>query len=320
MHTLLTIIKWLVVGLAGLLVLLMIGSTINHRLRIPGEEAAYPPPGQMVAVNGHRLHVYAEGTGGPTLVLLSGSGTTAPALDFKGLYRLLSDEYRTVVVERAGYGWSEEGGTSRDVDTVLDETRRALASAGERPPYVLVPHSMSALEALHWANRYPDEVAAVIGLDPAVPPVYEVMPPQRLMVALITFVSRTGLLRLVPSACLESPAASYLTEDELSAYCSIMVRRTFTADVRAEVEATPANAQQVAAEGMPEVPLYAFIANGEGQPVDNWGEIVVDYVEAAGGRYERLDTGHYVHAEAPERIAEEIRAFVQQLDGLLDGP
>jgi pimeloyl-ACP methyl ester carboxylesterase len=311
MQRLLTVVKWLAALLAGLLLLLLIGSTINHRLRIPGEEAAHPPPGQLVAVNGHRLHVYAEGRGDPTLVFLSGSGTTAPALDFRGLYRLLSDDYRTVVVERAGYGWSEEGGTSRDIETVLAESRQALTAAGESPPYVLVPHSMSALEAVYWAQRYPDEVAAIIGLDPAVPPIYEFMPPQRLMLTLISFTGRTGLLRLAPSVCLESPAATYLTEAEMSAYCAIMVRRTFTADMRAEVEANQANAQRVATEGLPDVPLYVFISNGEGLP-DNWGEVSVAYVEAAGGHYTMLDAGHYVHTEAPELIAEEIRAFLQQ--------
>ncbi len=312
MQTLLTIVKWLLVGLVGLVLLLLLGSTLNHRLRIPREEAAYPPPGQLVAVNGHRLHVYAEGTGELTLVFLSGSGTTAPVLDFKGLYRLLSDDYRTVVVERAGYGWSEAGGTSRDIETVLNETRQALTSAGESPPYILLPHSMSGLEAVHWAQRYPDEVAAIIGLDPAMPPIYEVMPPQRLMLALISFVGQTGLLRLAPSVCLESPAATYLTEAEMEAYCSIMVRRTFTADMRAEVEATQANAQLVAAEGMPDVPLYVFVSNGEGLPMDNWGEVLVAYVEAAGGQYKMLDVGHFVHTEAPELIAEEIRGFLQQ--------
>jgi len=312
MQTLLTIIKWLFVGLVGLLLVLVVGSTINHRLRMPREEAANPAPGQLVAVNGHRLHVYAEGEGDPTLVFLSGSGTTAPALDFRGLYRLLSDDYRTVVVERAGYGWSEDGGTSRDIETVLDETRQALTAAGESPPYVLVPHSMGFLEAVHWANGYPHEVTAMIGLDPAVPPVYEIMPSQRLKVALISFIDGTGLLRLAPSICLESPAANYLTDSEMSAYCSIMVRRTFSADMRAEVEAIEANAQRVAAEGVPDVPLYAFISNGEGQPIDNWGEVLAAYVEAAGGHYEMLDVGHHVHAEAPDLIAEEIRVFLRQ--------
>lgn len=312
MQTFLTTFKWLLVGLVGLLLLLIIGSTINHRLRIPREEDAYPPPGQLVAVNGHRLHVYAEGTGDPTLVFLAGSGTTAPALDFKGLYRLLSDDYRAVVVERAGYGWSEDGGTSRDIEAVLNETRQALASAGESPPYILLPHSMGALEAVHWANRHPDEVAAIIGLDPAVPPIYEIMPPQRLMVTLVSFIGQTGLLRLAPSICLESPAANYLTEAEMSAYCSIMVRRTFTADMQAEVEAVQANARRVAAEGMPDVPFYALISNGDGVPVDNWREVLAAYVEAAGGQYKMLDVGHHLYAQAPHLIAEEIRAFLQQ--------
>jgi hypothetical protein len=59
------------------------------------------------------------------------------------------------------------------------------------------------------------------------------------------------------------------------------------------------------------VPFYAFISNGDDQPIDNWAEVVVAYVEAAGGQYKRLDTSHYVHAEAPALIAEEIRAFLQ---------
>ncbi|MFP3897007.1 MAG: alpha/beta fold hydrolase [Anaerolineales bacterium] len=312
MQTLLTIIKWILAGLVGLLLLLVIGSTIYHRLRIPSEEVAYPPPGQLVAVNGHRLHVYAEGTGDLTLVFFSGSGTTAPALDFKGLYCLLSDNYRTVVVERAGYGWSDEGGTSRDIETVLNETRQALTSAGESPPYVLLPHSMGALEAIHWANRHPKEVTAIIGLDPAVPPIYEIMPSERMMVAVASFIGRTGLLRLAPSICLESPAASYLTEAEMSAYCSIMVRRTLTADMRAEVEAVQANARRVAAEGMPDVPFYALISNGDGVPVDSWREVLAAYVEAAGGQYKMLDVGHHLYAQAPHLIAKDIRAFLQE--------
>jgi len=82
-----TICKWLLLGLAFLFILLIAGSYVNHRWQIPREEAAYPPLGKMVTINGHRLHVYAEGERGDlTLVFMSGSGTTAPMLDFKGLY------------------------------------------------------------------------------------------------------------------------------------------------------------------------------------------------------------------------------------------
>lgn len=311
----LTIVKWLVLGPLLLLALVITGSLINHQVQTPREEAAYPPPGQMVAVNGHRLHVYAEGEGESTLVFLAGSGTTAPVLDFRGLYSQLSDDSRTVVVERAGYGWSDDsGGVSRDIETVLQETRLALQQAGERPPYVLLPHSMSGLEALHWANRYPDEVAAIVGLDPATPAAYEDSPPPRLMLALITVTARTGLLRLAPSICHGSPSVVHLSEEETDAYCSIMYRRTLTADVRAETEITQTNAQLVAAAGVPDVPFYAFISNGQGLPREDWDQILVAYTEAAGGHYQRLDVGHYVHSEAPELIATETRAFLQQIE------
>ena len=312
---LLKILKWLLLAPLLLLALVITGSFINHRVQTPREEAAHPPPGRMVAVNGHRLHVYAEGEGESTLVFLAGSGTTAPALDFEGLYSRLSDEYRTVVVERAGYGWSDDsGGVSRDIETVLQETRLALEEAGESPPYVLLPHSMSGLEALHWANRYPDEVAAIVGLDPATPASYEDSPPPRMMLSLIASTGRTGLLRLVPSLCDGSPAVSHLSDEETGAYCSIMYRRTMTADVRAETEVTQANAELVAAAGIPDVPLYAFISNGEGLPREDWGEVLVAYTEAVGGQYQQLDVGHYVHSEAPDLIAAETRAFLQQIE------
>jgi hypothetical protein len=68
----------------SLLLLFLVWSYVNHRLRIPREEAAYPPPGQLVPVNGHRLHVYATGDGPVTLVFLSGSGTAGPGAGLQG--------------------------------------------------------------------------------------------------------------------------------------------------------------------------------------------------------------------------------------------
>ena len=75
-----------------------------HRISLQIERRKFPPIGKLVEVNGHQMHVYSEGEGGETLVFLSGSGTAAPALDFKALYSRLSSRYRIAVVERAGYG------------------------------------------------------------------------------------------------------------------------------------------------------------------------------------------------------------------------
>ncbi len=143
-----------------------------HGISLQIERRKFPPIGKLVEVNGHQMHVYSEGEGGETLVFLSGSGTAAPALDFKALYSRLSSRYRIAVVERAGYGFSDTADTPRDIDTVLEETREALTLAGESGPYILFPHSLSGIEAIYWGQKYPSEVKGIIGLDAAVPSLY----------------------------------------------------------------------------------------------------------------------------------------------------
>jgi len=86
------------------------------------------------------------------------------------------DRYRIAVVEKSGYGWSERCNSPRDIGTMLEETRKALDLSGENGPYVLFPHSMSGLEAIYWAQKYPDEVIAIIEMDPTTPGSIEVLP------------------------------------------------------------------------------------------------------------------------------------------------
>ena len=152
-----------------LFVVILLAVYINHRIRLDKEQELLVPLGEMISVDGNNMSVYKEGSGDKTLVFLSGGGTCSPILDFKSLYSLLSDEYQIVVVEKFGYGYSDVVDRDRDIDSILDDTRKSLEMAGIKGPYVLCPHSMSGLEALYWANKYPDEVTAIIGLDMAVP-------------------------------------------------------------------------------------------------------------------------------------------------------
>ena len=121
------------------------------------------------------MHIYYQNvnTLQPTIILLSGSGTECPTYDFKPLWHRLIKHYSVAVVERPGYGWSEETDQPRDVDTLLEETREALKQAGITGPFIPAAHSMSGLEAIYWAQKYPDEISAIIGLDMAVPQAYQ---------------------------------------------------------------------------------------------------------------------------------------------------
>ena len=51
----------------------------------------------------------------------------------------------------------------------MEELRSTLKAEGLDGPYVLMPHSISGIDALYYANTYPDEVCAVIGIDCTLP-------------------------------------------------------------------------------------------------------------------------------------------------------
>jgi pimeloyl-ACP methyl ester carboxylesterase len=303
--------------LAGMAVIVG-GSYLEHRRLVMEEEAAYPAPGKLVTVGADgeaaqaSLHVYAEGEGDPTLVFLSGLGTSSPYYDFKVLFERLSNDYRVAVVERAGYGWSDVTASSRDLDTVLHETRTALQRAGENPPYVLFPHSLAGLEALYWANRYPDEIAAVIGLDPLVPGYIERSEEVASLSRVETVLARTGLIRSGPDVFARNfPAMvkGHLTEREAEVAETIFLRRTHTRNMWDEVRALFENALRVAKQGKPNLPVHVFLSD-EGSEI--WKDSVAAHARATGGEVILLDAGHYVHLDRPELIAESSRALIEQ--------
>jgi pimeloyl-ACP methyl ester carboxylesterase len=321
-------LKWSVIGILVLAVtgaiVVVGGSYVEHRRLVALETDAHPPPGVLVDVGagtgasadegageGH-LHVYAEGDGSPTLVFLSGFGTSSPYFDFKPLFEELSEDYRIAVVERAGYGWSDISSRPRDLETVLGETRAALRRAGEGPPYVLFPHSMAGLEAIYWARNHPEEVEAIIGLDPLVPGHYETTEDGASPSPLITFLARTGLMRSGPDVFARNfPAMveGQLTQDEAVIAESVFMRRTNTPDMWAEARMLPQNAASFAAGTLPGAAFHAFIS---GTQPENWKEAVAEYSRATGGEVFVLDAGHYLHVQKPGLIAETSHALIEE--------
>jgi pimeloyl-ACP methyl ester carboxylesterase len=152
-------------SIAALLLLSAIFNLVACRI----EAEANPAPGRMVEVAGGRMHLVTAGSGWRNIVLLSGWGSPCPALDFKPLVRALSGAYSVTVVDYFGYGWSGRTDRPRTTENIVEETREALRKASIKPPYVLMPHSLSGIYALYYANAHPEEVEAVICLDSSVP-------------------------------------------------------------------------------------------------------------------------------------------------------
>ena len=131
--------------------------------------------GDLANIDGHNIHIYRQGNKDkPKIVLMSGSGTVAPVYDFKVLYEKLSKNFRVIVIEKFGYGYSDICEFACDVDTLVSIQKRALEKLGESGPYILMPHSMSGIEALRWMQLYPDDVKALIGNDMTTPLTYSI--------------------------------------------------------------------------------------------------------------------------------------------------
>ncbi|GAA1745671.1 alpha/beta hydrolase [Kocuria aegyptia] len=132
------------------------------------ERTSTAPYGQRVPVDGGSVNVVDDEADGPAVVLLSGLGTPAPALDFAPLGRELTG-YRVVVVEGLGYGYADRAAPERTVQNISEEIHSALVAAGVEAPYVLGGHSLAGFYLLDYVNRYPGEVSAVVGIDTTVP-------------------------------------------------------------------------------------------------------------------------------------------------------
>ena len=156
---------FLLIGAVGLLVTL----TIINALMTGIEKCSYQVPGKLVEVSGKKIHVCTVGSGATNVVLLSGLGTAFPVLDFQGLVRELQSKVRVTVLEYPGYGLSDDTDASRSTANSVEEIRTALQAAQVLPPYTLVPHSISGLQSLYYANKYPQELTGIVGLDSSVP-------------------------------------------------------------------------------------------------------------------------------------------------------
>jgi pimeloyl-ACP methyl ester carboxylesterase len=154
--------------LSILIILVAISATV-HQILSAIEKARYRDFGETVQVNGAGVRLYETGDGNRTIVMLSGFGTRSPIIDFMPLAERLGEEYRMVILEYPGYGFSDDVKTPRSNENIIVEVRTALSEAGFSPPYVLMPHSISGIYAFYYAVTFPEEVEAIVGIDPSMP-------------------------------------------------------------------------------------------------------------------------------------------------------
>lgn len=134
----------------------------------PGIGRARPPlpsgPGGGL-VEG--LHVHRDGDGAPVVVFEAGLAATS--LNWRSVQQQLHTHLATVSYDRAGMGSSPPSAGDRSLRRHTDHLHRLLHSLGLDTPVVLTAHSFGACIARVYAHRFPEDVAALVLVDPMVP-------------------------------------------------------------------------------------------------------------------------------------------------------
>lgn len=131
------------------------------RARTQVAERDNPPMGQFIEVNGVRLHYVERGQGQP-LVLLHGNGSMIQDFDLSGLIDLASENYRVIVFDRPGYGYSDRPRTTIWTPTAQAKLlHEALVKLGVEQP-IVAGHSWGTLVAMAMALEYPTYVRSLV--------------------------------------------------------------------------------------------------------------------------------------------------------------
>lgn len=125
---------------------------------------------RLVDIGSRRMNIYCTGTGSPTVVLDAGAGDATEV--WRKVQGPISERTRVCSYDRAGMGFSDGAASRRDAQSIVSDLHSLLHRADIEPPYVLVAHSIAGLYAPLYADRYPNEVAGMVLVDPTPPYVY----------------------------------------------------------------------------------------------------------------------------------------------------
>lgn len=319
LHTFFKVMIIFLIATAVINIVILGAIYLNHTSKLKKEEGYLVAPGQMVEVNGHNMHVYVTGNleADTTLVFLHNSKLVDESVALQPLFNELKD-YKLVLVERSGVGYSENSGSSRDIDTILEETRLALNGAGVEGPYTLVAMGTGGIEAIHWANKYKNEVKRIIGVNMYYPEQFADLTTEEYCgffdYMMVPFY-KIGGHRLVKELYPDNPYGLY-SDAQMNVRKALVSKNGYTKDMYEEDLATVNNAAKVAEEGIPtDVEITLIYANPLMEPYVNVDkEVNQTYTEQATANPD-IDFVAEYNKESKEYFANYKNVTIEEVSG-----
>ena len=160
-----------VIVLSVMILLLLLG-TVWQSVMIQMERETYTAIGEYADLKAYQAHYVSKGDGDVAYVFITGSGTPCAYTDFYNLQTKLSEVGQTITFDHAGSGWSSGTKSARTIDNLVRELSGLIDMAASDKPIVLLCHSLGSLEAIGYAQAYPERVSGIIFLDSGSPEFY----------------------------------------------------------------------------------------------------------------------------------------------------
>jgi pimeloyl-ACP methyl ester carboxylesterase len=304
----------------------------------------FAEPGELIRLgDGRALNLRCSGEG-ETVVLLEAGGNADSTTWYRVQPRLAALT-RVCAYDRAGYGFSDEGPLPRDLDAYVAELH-GLIDAAELPvPVLLVGHSLGSNIVRSYAQRYPQQVAGMLLVDPSEQGADAQMPEDWQQQIAPMHVQREALLSACEDAaaegdteaikqrCLRAPAP-WMSERVAAATALNKSKPAYWRTLRSEL----ANNLAVFAEPVPvdesygSIPLVLLSASEQAQDAppevlkviaaarqQTHGRILA--ASTLSSAVEVAGTGHDIQLDQPEAVVSAVRGLLAERGGaVVEGP
>ena len=308
-------------GLLGLLLGLIIFGLIREMVTRSRYRGQFPPPGQIVSLPTHDMHLHCVGTGSPTVVFEADLDQYG-SLSWYSVQGEVGKITRACSYDRAGILWSKPGPRPRDGETVAGELAAVLAAAGEMGPFVLVGHAFGGAYVRIFAGQHLEQVCGVVLLESSHPEMLtrfeevglsQDIPDKRIrpLIFLLSHLGSPGRYKgNIYNLPLEvyNPIQAYLPGSSLAWYDE-------------NVESSNTLAQAGVVESLGDIPLIVVasatpptsIGDQGGEFHELWLELQQDLTALSDNSEIRVyEIGHYPQFQSPALVIEAVEDVIER--------
>lgn len=295
--------------------------------------------GELDRGRGRRLRWIEAGSGGPTVVLETGAGTTA--LTWAPILPALAGRSRVIAYDRSGFGASDLA-RPYSLDLQLGDLIAVLAEAAAGGPCVLVGHSWGGGLAQLAAQERPDLISGLVLIDPGDPETLARLPNvliRKMVLGRCLWLALTwlgfgkgGLRKDIEAdarAVSDDPEAQSRYVDAKLVYYSTRarVRTLLTREFRMIRKSSVEFGRRSAAAPLPDVPVTVLSAADQELfgPGTGWlGDLLTArHAELAasvnrGSHTVVEDSGHFIHSDQPAAVIEAVTEVLRQVQEVPD--